>query len=490
MPAKVRPRRRDAGFGWDAYLSPFTWRYGSRDMRALFSELERRATWRKAWLALSKAEAELGLMDKEELDDIRSASGRESVDLGSARALEKKIGHDLFAELRTFAAQAKKGGGKLHLGATSADIEDNADIMIYRRAMELVSSRLRGCLRASRAKILEHRGTACMAWTHLQPAEPTTLGYRFAGYAQDLVLDLELVDAASALFLRGKGVKGAVGTSASYVALLGSQSLAEKLEEEVMHGLGIEAFPVSGQTYPRKADYVVLVCLASVAQSCHKFGLDLRVMQSPAFGELSEPMGEAQVGSSAMPFKRNPVLAERMCSLARLVSAFPQIAFANAANSVLERTLDDSASRRVAIPEAFLAVDECLGIYQKLVSGMVVYPAMVRKNLEAYGSFAGTEAVLMKLSKKGADRQRIHELIRKKSMVAWREVMEGRPNPLERLLLEEKAVSSLLSPSEVHALMDPKRHTGLAERRCEEFVSDVVDPILAGGPRRRSKVPR
>ncbi|MDG6987893.1 MAG: adenylosuccinate lyase [Nitrososphaerota archaeon] len=485
MPNKGRRGGTDPGSGWEGYLSPFTWRYGSGEMRALFSEVERRAAWRKTWVALAKAEEEMGLLSLDELNGIRSVSGREHIDLAAAHGLEKRIGHDLFAELRTFATQAKKGGGKLHLGATSADIEDNADIVIYRKAMDLAGSRLRDCLRAIRAKIVEYKGTPCMAWTHLQPAEPTTLGYRFASYAQDLALDIMMVESVGAIFLKGKGIKGAVGTSASYKALLGSDRLAEELEVKVMRDLGLEAFPVSGQTYPRKVDYLVLSCLASVAQSCHKFGVDLRVMQSPAFGELSEPMGDLQVGSSAMPFKRNPVMAERMCSLARFVSALPQVAFANAASSILERTLDDSASRRVAIPEAFLAIDECLTIYLKLASGMVVHPAMIRRNLETYGPFAGTEAVLMRLARQGGDRQRLHELIRKKSKIAWGEVSKGRQNPIERLLSEDKAVSSRLAPSEVHALMDPKRYTGLAESRSEKFVRDVLDPLLAGGARSR-----
>ncbi|MDG7009680.1 MAG: adenylosuccinate lyase [Nitrososphaerota archaeon] len=485
MPNKGRRSETNLGSGWERYVSPFTWRYGSREMRVLFSEVERRAAWRRTWVALAKAEEQMGLLGLDELNGIRSVSGREHIDLSAAHELEQKIGHDLFAELRTFAAQAKEGGGKLHLGATSTDVEDNADIMIYKKAIGMVASRLRDCLQAIRAKVVQYKGTPCMAWTHLQPAEPTTLGYRFASYAQELVLDLRMLESVDAIFLKGKGIKGAVGTSASYRALLGSDRLAEELEGKVMQDLGLEAFPVSGQTYPRKVDYLVLSCLASVAQSCHKFGVDLRVMQSPAFGELSEPMGDIQVGSSAMPFKRNPVLAERMCSLARFVSVLPQVAFANAASSILERTLDDSASRRIAIPEAFLAIDECLTIYLKLVSEMVVHPAMIRRNLEAYGPFSGTEAVLMRLARQGGDRQRLHELIRKKSQMAWDEVLKGRPNPIERLLSEDRAVSSRLAPSEVHALMDPKKYTGLAESRSERFVRDVIDPLLAGGARGR-----
>jgi adenylosuccinate lyase len=473
-------------FGHDGYLSPFTWRYGSQEMRKLFSEEEKRATWRKVWFALAEAEEGLGLVSKSELSGIRSKAGRESVDIPAAHKLEREIKHDLMAELRTFADQAGAGGGKLHLGATSMDIEDNADVMIYGRALDAVAARLLSCLAAAKEKVVKYEGTVCMAWTHLQPAEPTTLGYRFANYAQDLVLDLKFVRAVREGFLVGKGVKGAVGTSASFKALLGSDEKVRKLEDAVMGRLGLRSFEVATQTYPRKVDYLVLACLASIAQSCHKFGLDLRVMQSPAFGEMSEPIADRQVGSSAMPFKRNPVMAERMCSLARLVSVLPGVGFSNAANSILERTLDDSAARRIVIPEAFLAIDECLLIYERLLTGLMVYPAMIRRNLERYGPFAGTEAVLMRLAAGGGDRQKAHELIRRKSFAAWEKVMEGQPNPIEKLLASEKEVAAKLTPEELHRLMDPSMHVGDAVERCRSFIKDEVDPVLAGKRRVRA----
>jgi adenylosuccinate lyase len=273
-------------------------------------------------------------------------------------------------------------------------------------------------------------------------------------------------------------MKGAVGTSASFSKLLGSGRDARKLESKVMKALGLDYFPLSTQTYPRKVDIIMLSCLASIAASCHKFGLDLRVLQSPAFGELSEPMEELQVGSSAMPFKKNPVSAERMCSLARLVSTYPSVAFANAANSILERTLDDSASRRVVLPEAFLAIDECLMIFERLMRGLKVYPAMIEKNLEKFGPFAGTEAVMMKLVEKGGDRQAIHELVRVQSFLAWDEMMKGKPNPLAGMLARNTAISSKLTAVEVERLLDPKRHTGDAKERSEIFVRESIDPVL------------
>ncbi len=473
-----RGKRSPQRFGFDTYLSPFTWRYGSPEMRSMFSEVEKRAAWRKVWLALAEGERSFGLVSREEFEDIRAKSGKEHVDVGAAQELEKKIRHDLMAELRTFSDQAKVGGGKLHLGATSMDIEDNADVASYQMALDLVLARIGACLGEARRKIIEYKGTVCMAWTHLQPAEPTTLGYRFANYAQDLALDVKVIEAVRAL-LHGKGVKGAVGTSASFKALLGTDAGVRDLEGKVMKKLGITPIDVSTQTYPRKLDYLVLLALSSVAQSCHKFGLDLRVMQSPAFGELSEPIKDLQVGSSAMPFKRNPVLAERMCSLARLVSAFPTVGFANAANSILERTLDDSAARRIVMPEAFLALDECLSIYKELMGGMRVYPAMLRRNLERYGPFAGTEAVLMKVVERGGDRQKAHEAIRVKSFAAWEEVMKGRPNPIEKMLASDKGIASKVTPRELKKLMDPKAHIGDAESRCELFVKDQLDPLVA-----------
>jgi len=471
---------KDGAYGYESYLSPFTWRYGSEEMRKLFSETRRRATWRRVWLSLAEAEAGLGLISSKELEGIRRSSGEAHVDIARAHEIEKSIRHDLMAELKVFADQAKEGGGKLHLGATSMDIEDNADVMIFGKGLELITARLVSCLDAASARVGRHKGFVCMGWTHLQPAEPTTVGYRFANYAQDLVLDIKLIETLRKEYVKGKGVKGAVGTSASYKKLLGSTAKAKRLEEEVMSGLGLGYFDVATQTYPRKLDYLILSALASVAASCAKFGLDIRVLQSPTFGELSEPIEESQVGSSAMPFKRNPVTAERMCSLARVVSVMPLVAFMNASNSILERTLDDSAARRIAIPEAFLAVDECLAIYERLMRGLRLYPAMIKKNLERFGAFSGTEAVMMELAEKGEDRQKVHELIRVRSFKAWDAVMKGEPNPLERLLSEDRVVSSKLTRKRLKLLLDPSTHTGRAEEACDEFLKKVVAPVLAG----------
>jgi adenylosuccinate lyase len=293
-----------------------------------------------------------------------------------------------------------------------------------------------------------------------------------------LVLDIHHVENLLRDFVKGKGIKGAVGTSASFKALLEDKCKPRVLEDHVMRRLGLEAFPISTQTYPRKLDYLVLSALASIAQSLHKFGVDLRHLQSPAYGELSEPIEERQVGSTAMPFKKNPVSAERMCSLARYVSTLPQVMWENAAQMIFERTLDDSANRRILLAESFLALDECLMIYDQVVSGLEVYPEMMKRNLERYAAFAATEALLMKLVERGEDRQRMHERLRKLSFEAWGNVMIGKENPLPRLLKEDGIIGSRLSGEEIDELLDPTKYLGDASERCDRFVKTCVEPIL------------
>jgi len=466
-------------FDHRTFLSPFTWRYGSEEMRSLFSELEYRALWRRVWLALAEAQAECGLISPEELREIRERAGKEHVDLELSQRVEREIRHDLMAELRVFSQQCPRGGGKLHLGATSADIEDNADVLRMRRALDLLLTRMVNCLHALSLRIREHRETVCMGWTHLQPAEPTTLGYRLSFYAQDLLMDLRAVELLLSHFLRGKGIKGAVGTSAALKKLLGERARPEELEARVMEKLGLPYFTISGQTYPRKQDFMVLSVLAGIAQSAHKFGADLRHLHSSVWGELSEPLGEAQVGSSAMPFKRNPVLSERMCSLARYVASLPRVAWENASHSLFERTLDDSANRRVVIAEGFLAVEEILILYQHVVEGMRVNLAMISRNLERFSPFSALEPLLMVLVKKGGNRQEMHERLRRLSFRAWEEVMKGGENPLPSLLREDPVVGSLLTEGELREALDPSGHVGDAVERCESFLEKEVGPVLS-----------
>jgi len=366
-------------YGHEVYLSPFAWRYGSPEMRRVWSEEYKRRLWRRVWVALAEAQHEAGLVSEAELADLRAH--QDEVDIARARQIEAEVRHDLMAELKAYAEQCPVGGGKLHLGATSADIQDNADILRLKEALSLIRRRLVALLEALANQIERYQDLPAMGYTHLQPAEPTTLGYRLCQYAQDLLLDLRNLDDLAGS-LRAKGLKGAVGTSASYAQLLaGSGMTPAELERRVMERLGLEAAPVATQVYPRKQDFLVLSALASIAQSLHKFAFDLRVLQAPPFGELSEPFGEKQVGSSAMPFKRNPVTAEKICSLARFVAALPQVAWHNAALSLLERTLDDSASRRLILPQAFLAVDEMLLAARRIVEGLVVREEGVARNL-------------------------------------------------------------------------------------------------------------
>lgn len=453
------------------YQSPFTWRYGSEQMRALFSEINRRKTWRKVWVALARAQHKAGLLTKEEFEDI--AKGAKQINLEKSHQIEKLIYHDLMAEVGAFAESAKVGGGKIHLGATSADITDNADIILIKEASSVIEAKLKVLIKSFTAKIDKYQNTVCMGYTHLQPAEPTTLGYRFCLYAQDLLVDLKLL--RYFLFnLKAKGIKGAVGTSASYVRLLADKSTdAFKLENEVVGELGLSQTTVAAQTYPRKSDLHLTYVLASIAQSIHKFCFDLRIMQSPGFGEWSEPISEGRVGSSAMPFKRNPDKAEKICSLARYVATLPGLAFANAAGSLLERTLDDSANRRIFIAEGFLATDEILTETNGLVKDLVVYENSVGRNLAKYGPFAATEVLMMEAVKNGADRQRIHEAIRKITTLAWQKINNGQANPLVELVKKDKIITKFIKIDKIQGYLDPEEHIGLARLRCSLLLKEL-----------------
>ena len=458
-------------YGDETYLSPFTWRYGSPAMRALWSEAGKRRLWRRIWLALARAQEAAGLTSPAQVADL--AAHVDQVDLPRAHEIEAEIGHDLMAELRTYAEQCPVGGGILHLGATSMDIEDNADALRLRQALQLIRRGVCDLLAALADRIEATCSLPAMAYTHLQPAEPTTVGYRLCQYAQDLRLDLEGLDRALAA-VRGKGFKGAVGTSASYQQLLaGTGMTPAELEARILAELGLPAWPVTTQTYPRKVDWLVLSALAGVAGSLHRLALDLRILQAPPFGEWSEPFGARQVGSSAMPFKRNPVTAEKVCSLARYVAALPRVAWDNAALSALERTLDDSANRRAALPEAFLAVDEIVAASIRLVRGLRLNEAAIARNLEAYGPFAATEVLLMELARAGGDRQAWHERLRQHTLAAWAEVQAGHPNPLVDLLLADPELTRLVPPERVRHLLDVRRYLGDAPERCAAFVGEL-----------------
>lgn len=454
-------------FEHDTFLSPFTWRYGSPEMRAIWSEAHKRKLWRRVWVALAAAQHQAGLVTAEQLADLRAH--QEDVNLARATEIEAQIHHDLMAEIRTFAEQCPVGGPIIHLGATSADVEDNADVLRIREALDLLLRRLRALLEDLADRIEAHADQTCMGITHIQPAEPTTVGYRLAVYGQDLLEDLHELRRVREHML-GKGIKGAVGTRATYAQLLESTGMTPaELDAHVMAALGLKTFPVATQVYPRKQDYRVLTVLAGLAASLYRFAFDLRLLQSPPVGEWSEPFGARQVGSSAMPFKRNPVNAENIDSLGRYVAALPRVAWDNAAHSLLERTLDDSANRRLILPDAFLASEELVRRAHRILGGLQIHEKATVRNLEIYGTFSATERLLMELVQAGADRQAMHEVIRGHAMAAWDAVRRGEPNPLADRLAGDADVLRYLPAEQVRGCLDATGYVGDAPQRARQM---------------------
>lgn len=460
----------------DRYASPFSWRYGSDELRELFGEATRRRLWRAVWVALAEAQSEEGLVSKEEVADLRAHAGE--IDVAAAEEIERRTHHDLVAEIQLFARQAAIGGKRLHLGATSMDIEDTVDTYRMRRALSLIGENVRQLLRRFAARIREYADLACIGFTHLQPAEPTTLGYRFAVYAQDALLDYEQLRFVFE-HLRTKGMRGAVGTSASYEALLGAKGASDMMEQRVLERFGIEARDVSGQVYSRSLDYFVLGAIAGLGASLSKFAADIRILSAPPFGELAEPFGEHQVGSSAMPFKRNPILSERIGSLARLLPAYASVAWQNASTNYLERTLDDSANRRTILPEGLLCADEIVALALRVLDGLRVNERRIAANLRTYGVFAGSETVMMAAARAGGDRQRLHEAIRKASLESWQALERGEDNPLAQLLTEESELTARIDPAEIRRLLDPTTHVGTAPERARRVAGriDALHPF-------------
>lgn len=453
---------------YKTYQSAFSWRYGSNEMRVLFSEVYKRKTWRRVWVALARAQNKFGLVTNVELSDVEK--NEDKIDIEAAHKIEKEIKHDLMAEVKVFASQAKLGGGKIHLGATSQDIEDNADAIIFKNALALIEQKLKVLLLTWATQIEKNKNLICMAYTHLQPAEPTTLGYRFSFYAQDLLLDLELLNYVKSQ-IKGKGLKGAVGNYASYFSLLDKKAL--NLEGEVLSELGIKAFDVTSQVYPRKLDFFILSLLASIASSLYKFAFDLRILQSAQFGELAEPFGAKQIGSSAMPFKRNPQNSERICSLARYISGLSKLSWDNAANSLLERTLDDSASRRIIIPDGFLATDEILNIAKKIVEDIVINKKNIEKNLSQFGPFSALESILLISTKNGANRQHMHEILREHSLEVYFQMQKNGLNNLFDNLKKDKRVLKYLTALEIESLSNYKNHIGFAPQKSTETAQKI-----------------
>jgi adenylosuccinate lyase len=458
-------------FSHETFLSPFTWRYGSDEMRHLWSDAHKRRLWRRVWIALAQAQVRAGLVTQAQADELRDH--QDDIDIDRAHTIEAEIHHDLMAELRVFAEQCPNAGGIIHLGATSMDIEDNADAIRLKQALTLIITQTEKLLTLLTDMIDQYADHVCMAFTHLQPAEPTTIGYRLANYAQDLLNNYTSLKQVYAQ-LRGKGLKGAVGTAASYAELLHNTSLTpDELEADIMHSLEIDPFLIANQTYPRHQDWLVMNSLAGIAMTVYRLAFDIRLLQSPPFGEWAEPFGTKQVGSSAMPFKRNPINAENIDSLARYIATLPRVAWDNAAHSLLERTLDDSANRRIIFAEGFLATDEILSRAYKILKNLRIDEYNIRKNVEIYGVFAATERLLMEAVKRGGNRQNLHEVIRERSLQAWDAIRRGEHNPLRELLMNDTRVLQFISQNEIPELLDASGHVGTAPQRATQLAQMI-----------------
>lgn len=451
------------------YASPFSWRYGSSEMRQIWSLNQTRLLWRKLWVVLADVQKEYGLVSAEQVEELRDQ--QHNIDLDRSQEIEKQIQHDLMAELKVFAEQCPEAGGILHLGATSMDIKDNALVLQQKGALNLLTEKIKQLLITLAGIIEDGAELPLIAFTHLQPAEPSTLGYRLAQPAQDLLIYYQLLIQFNDDIM-GKGFTGAVGSSASFATLLGEENLLA-FQEKMSERSGLNFFDVVSQTYPRTQDYRLLSILAGLGAVLYKFAFDLRILQSPGFGELAEPFGGEQIGSSAMPFKQNPIKAEKINSLGRYLAQLPRIAWDNAAHSLLERTLDDSANRRIIIPEAFLCADEMLDASLNILEGLVVNKLRINQNLENYGPFAATEKLLMLLVKAGADRQKMHGVIRGHSLVSWSAIQKGEQNPLLDLLIEDREILVYLSAEQIGDSLSGLSYLGDTVKRSQDMVNRI-----------------
>jgi len=463
----------------DAPQNPLHERYASRQMAAIFSAENRYSTWRRLWILLAECQAELGLpIRPEQLAALRAAAPE--LDLERVAELERQTRHDVVAHLRHFAEQAARheasAGGILHLGATSAFVTDNTDLVLAKQAMELLARRLAATLGALADFARRHRERPCLAYTHFQPAQLTTVGKRACLWAQDFVLDLaEVRHRLGGLPCRG--VKGTTGTQASFLTLFdGDSAKVRELDRRFATRLGFAgSIPVSGQTYARKLDSQLLATLSGIAESCHKMGTDLRLLQG--VGELAEPFDASQVGSSAMAYKRNPVRAERMCGLARRILTDSLNGPINAATQWLERSLDDSANRRLVLPDAFLAADAALSLAAHIAAGLRVDETIVAARVAREIPFMATETLLMQAVLRGGDRQALHERIRQLSFAAQAEVARGGANPLLATIAADAEFR--MSGEEIARWVDPQAFTGRSAEQVDEYLRDVVEPLLA-----------
>ena len=456
----------------DTYENPLISRYASREMAALWGAQKKFSTWRRLWVALAEAEAELGLpITEAQLDELRAKV--DEIDHDAAAAYEAKLRHDVMAHVHTYGDACPGAKGIIHLGATSNFVVDNADLMLLSESLELVARRLAAVIDALADFAQKYRDLPTLGFTHLQPAQPTTVGKRATLWCYDLALDLTEIEHRLAS-LRARSVKGTTGTQASFLELFeGDHAKVRELERRVAEKIGFDySYAVTGQTYPRKVDAQVLDTLSGIAASAHKATSDLRLLAQRK--EIEEPFEKSQIGSSAMPYKRNPMRSERIGALARFVISLAANGAATHAVQWMERTLDDSANRRLSLPQALLGVDAILVIYENVARGLVVYPEVIARNLREELPFMITENVLMEAVKAGGDRQELHERIRLHSQAAGAVVkQEGKPNDLLERLRADAAFSSV----DLDQIAEPAQLVGRAPEQVDEFLEEVVAPI-------------
>ena len=460
----------------DIYVSPFSGRYAGKDMLYVFSENFKFRTWRKLWIALAESERELGLpITEEQIAELKAHA--EDINYEDAEAREKVVRHDVMSHVYAYGLQCPKAAGIFHLGATSAFVGDNTDIIQMKEALNLVHRSLINVISELTAFALKYKDVPTLAFTHFQPAQPTTIGKRATLWIQDLMMDLSDLEYVRDS-LRLLGSKGTTGTQASFLELFdGDHEKCREIDRRVARKLGFDScYDVSGQTYSRKVDFRVLSVLSGIAQSAHKFSNDIRLLQN--LKQIEEPFEKTQIGSSAMAYKRNPMRSERMASLANYVMSDLMNPAITAATQWFERTLDDSANKRISVPEAFLAVDSILRLYSNVADGLVVYPKVCEKYLRAELPFMATENIMMDCVKRGGNRQELHERIRELSMQAGKRVKE---EGLDNNLLDLIAADPLfgLKREEAEKLLDPSLYVGRAPRQTEDYIHDVVEPKLS-----------
>ena len=459
----------------DRYVSPLSERYASKEMQYIFSPDKKFRTWRKLWIALAESEMELGLpITQEQIDEMKLH--QDDINYDVAKAREKEVRHDVMSHVYAYGQQCPKAAGIIHLGATSCYVGDNTDIIIMTEALQLVKKKLVNVMNELSKFALKYKALPTLAFTHFQPAQPTTVGKRASLWLQELALDYEELE-----FVLGTmkllGSKGTTGTQASFMELFeGDEEKIKKLEQLIAEKMGFETcYPVSGQTYSRKVDTRVVNVLAAIASSAHKFSNDIRLLQH--LKEIEEPFEKSQIGSSAMAYKRNPMRSERIASLSRYVMVDAMNPAITAATQWFERTLDDSANKRLSVPEAFLAVDGILDLYLNVVDGLVVYDKVIERHLMAELPFMATENIMMDAVKEGGNRQELHEKIRQLSMEAGANVKQkGLDNNLLELIAADPAFGVTLE--ELKEKMDPSKYFGRADSQVEEFVENVIQPIL------------